>query len=190
MFAVILIGFTAFAVDLGNAFARKRSLQTQADLAALAGAGSLPNTIAAKAAALDYLRNNEVVGGQAWSEASITFSPGNTEIQVTTPPATVDFGFAGVLGRDEQEVTAFAEAGIFTPGALAPFFIAEGCVVDGESQFEIKTDPGNVTPTPINPAFFSPVYTASGTPVLTGATTPFEVLPNTAGQYISSPAII
>ena len=63
--AVVLIGFTAFAVDLGNAMARKRMTQTQADFAALAGAGLLPDADAAIDKAIDYLFENEVLGQES-----------------------------------------------------------------------------------------------------------------------------
>ena len=64
--AVVLIIFAAFAVDLGNAFARKRMVQSQADFAALAGAALLDGTPSSEAVArteaAEYLFLNEVLG--------------------------------------------------------------------------------------------------------------------------------
>ena len=60
--ALMLMAFGALAVDLGNAWARKRAIQTSADLAALAGAGGLPSTLDARRVAIDYLRRNPVQG--------------------------------------------------------------------------------------------------------------------------------
>lgn len=200
--AVVLIGVAAVAVDLGNAFARKRLVQTQADLAALAGAALLDGTAASAAPArtevLAYLGSNDVFGGATFDAATmdndnladgeIDVIEGFTKVKVTAPPATVDYGLAGVFEKSSLDVQAVAVAGIFSPGAIAPFFIAEGCLVSGGSRLEIKTDPGNVTPTPITPAFFdAPANPNKTWPALTGAPTPFEVLPNTPGQQVTVP---
>ncbi|MDQ1703458.1 MAG: hypothetical protein QOF57_2710 [Frankiaceae bacterium] len=56
--AVVLFAFGALAIDLGNGFARKRSTQTDADFAALAGGTKLPDTAAARQVAWDYLTRN------------------------------------------------------------------------------------------------------------------------------------
>ena len=63
--ALVLFGIGALAVDLGNSFTRRRAVQTTADLAALAGAQSLPNTCQAWQNAVIYLRNNPVVDDDA-----------------------------------------------------------------------------------------------------------------------------
>ena len=195
--AVVLIIFAAFAVDLGNAFARKRMVQSQADFAALAGAALLDGTPSSEAVArteaAEYLFLNEVLGDDFTAAEMLDGSLVNGEIEVfddyrkvrvTAPPATVGLGFAGVIGQDELDVQAVAVAGIFTPGALAPFFIAEGCLVEGGSRLEIKTDPGNVEPADFVPNEFSP---QGAIPSLDGAPTPFELLPDEADQEITVP---
>lgn len=60
--ALMLMALGAVAVDLGNAWARKRTVQTSADLAALAGAAGLPDITEARTLALDYLRRNNTEG--------------------------------------------------------------------------------------------------------------------------------
>jgi len=62
--ALVLMAFGAIAVDLGNAWARKRTVQTTADLAALAGASALPESIReARKRAIYYLKRNLAQGG-------------------------------------------------------------------------------------------------------------------------------
>ena len=51
---VVLLGLTAFAVDVGFAYFAHRSLQASADAAALAGAQELPSTSRATATAREY----------------------------------------------------------------------------------------------------------------------------------------
>ena len=64
--SVVLLGAAAFTVDLGNAYARKRSLQTSADLAALAGVARLPDGIAAaRTAVLASLCTDSGSGGSS-----------------------------------------------------------------------------------------------------------------------------
>ena len=133
--AVALIGFAAFAVDLGNGFARKRMLQTQADLAALAGGGSLPDASAAIQGATDYLIANEVIGDQGFAaltdgqrgNGEIIVKNNNTRIEVVTPPASVGVGLGRVLGQSDYDVQAVAEAEIRSPARILPFFIPANC---------------------------------------------------------------
>lgn len=196
---VLVFAFAAVAVDLGDSFARRRQVQSQADMAALAGAALLDGTSASAAPAIaeaaSYLTRNLVMGdafdaGQLsdadMSNGEIQVTDGYTRIRVTAPPATVAYGLARVIGHASAQVQAVAVAGIYTPGKLAPFFIADGCIVPGGSILQLKTDPGNVTPTPITPAWFPSPSSPGGTwPALTGAPTPLELFANAAGQQIT-----
>lgn len=139
LLAFALFTFGALAVDLGNAWARKRAVQNTADLAALAGAGQLPDTGAARAAAADYVTRNPVAGmapAAGWdtdgdlangeirfyvdSDADGTLdltqdpvapSGGGADfIRVVAPPAHVDFGLAGVVGASGVDVQRPATA--------------------------------------------------------------------------------
>ncbi len=71
--ALVLMAFGAIAVDLGNAWARKRAVQTTADLAALAGGSGLPDMREARVRAMDYLTRNPQQGG-ALDACSVTSS--------------------------------------------------------------------------------------------------------------------
>ena len=74
----ILLGFLAFATDVGILLRQKRVIQTAADSAAIAGAAELPNGItAARAAALADSSQNGVTNGT-----------GGVTISVTNPPSS------------------------------------------------------------------------------------------------------
>lgn len=151
--AVVLFGMAAFAVDMGNAWARKRDLQTQADLAALAGAAHLSSDSKAEAlAAVDeYLGHgcdrannpscvpldpNWVFGQEydaEWDLDDLNIEngevqfPADYKMRVITPMARVDFGFAGVLNSaDHVKLNAAAAVQVLSPGQVLPFFLMNG----------------------------------------------------------------
>jgi hypothetical protein len=165
--AIALIAFAAVAVDLGNGFARKRMVQTQADLAALAGASALPASDEAIELATDYLVRNKVMGGTGPltvaamkdgnpTNGEIAVVDGNTRIEVTTPQANVSLGLARVLGQSNLDVAAFAAAEIKSPARVLPFFIPAGCAApSGEIVLKAGAQSGGGT-TPTTQDFFSP----------------------------------
>jgi hypothetical protein len=177
--AVALIGFAAFAIDLGNAFARKRIVQTQADLAALAGGGFLPDSTVAASnpavlAAFDYLVKNTVVG----DDPSISFTDftdgddangeirvlgGGNRLGVLAPPAFVDYGLAQVFDQDGLDVQAYAEVGVFSPGVIAPFFLPYGCSTPLPSEIFVKSG-AQSTPTEPDPVFLMDMVSKNGDP--------------------------
>ena len=144
--ALVLIGICAFAVDLGNAFSRKRDVQSQADFAALAGANELgigntkvPRDPAVIAVA-DYLSKNKPQDDHAGPTPDVTPAQlvdnddKNGEVyftgdrmRVVTPKALVDYGLAGVLGQTEVNVHAEASVKILSGGGVMPFFAVDGC---------------------------------------------------------------
>jgi hypothetical protein len=188
--AVALFAFGALAVDLGNAFARKRVVQTQADLAALAGAAELPgDPTAAVETAFDYLQRNSALGGpEAWtleqftdgSEANGEITPvqANTRLRVVAPPATVDYALAGVIGFDSGDVQAEAEAAVLSPRRTLPFFIPSGCVSTGP----IVLKAGATAST--GPTYFSPSGKPPQTPQV-NAVTPLQLQHNVSGQQLT-----
>ena len=98
---LVLMGAGALAVDLGNAWARKRAIQNSADLAALAGAQGLPSTSAARTSAKDYITRN-VIQGQGLSGIAVNWDDDEGV------PAT-DAAFAAV-GRANGEIDFFLDA--------------------------------------------------------------------------------
>lgn len=150
LLVVVLFGLGALAVDLGNMQARKRTTQTTADLAALAGAQGLPDAALARTYALDYLLKNPVAGeayatcpacysdndrpDYANGEIIVTDSMGNAvtsgtdgkKIRVIVPRRTVNFGLANVMGFTSGTVHAAATATVGSPakGKILPFGVA------------------------------------------------------------------
>jgi Flp pilus assembly protein TadG len=125
---VILLGFAAFAVDLGNAFFAQRELQRSVDAAALAGAQELPDPAAVRTLAAEY--------GPADGAKNPLKSGRNTVVEVTTRciasapgcepvnavavngTTTVRTYFARVLGIDD--ITVHAKATACSPCSSKP----------------------------------------------------------------------
>lgn len=155
--ATLLFSLAALAVDLGNAWARKAHVQTQADVAAISGGALLPMTaenqsaIAAAVAARLASEANRVQGQQAVpvsgpqlldadvANGELTFqaADGTTcsddcpRMSLVAPRAVVDFGFASVLGYDETSVTARSTVEIRTPlpevDGVLPIWLPSSC---------------------------------------------------------------
>jgi hypothetical protein len=150
--AIVLFGFGALAVDLGNQYARARTAQTDADFAALAGAAQLPDQSAAFKAAYNYLKLNlpqDDNGAPVGDPANYTDgAPGNgeisfptaTRITIITPLRTVSFGLAGALGFKSGSVTRTATAEVRSPKKTLPFFLNLSCNVG--SQVIKQAPPG------------------------------------------------
>ncbi|HEU4399914.1 MAG TPA: pilus assembly protein TadG-related protein [Actinomycetota bacterium] len=138
----VLLGLAALAVDVGLSWAVRAEAQTAADAAALAGASGLPaGPAGAVAAVRQYLDAN--VPGLADRPADPNWPlngtdddgevvcwtlpgsppapgagcpPGSNALQVTTPPISVRYAFASVLGPAAHPIRALAAA---TAGPLA-----------------------------------------------------------------------
>lgn len=137
--SVLLFGFAAIAVDLGDAYARKRDIQTQADLAALAAGAQLPDHAGTRPqimqALQQYAAGNRTLGQDTTTWNFVDADPangfvefdGDDVVRVTAPAADVDFGFAGVLGVTGTRVAAEAAAEVRTPATALPFFVPAMC---------------------------------------------------------------
>ncbi len=115
--SMVLFGVSALAVDLGDAYARQRQLAASADLAALAGAGQLPDRAAARTAALENLCSQANVV-QGW--------PAGT---CPTPADSATWDFDGNLTNGEiQFYTGAPDPGSnrFSAGQLATGTTATG----------------------------------------------------------------
>jgi Flp pilus assembly protein TadG len=128
---MILIAFTALAVDVPMLYVTHARLQAAADIAALAGVVELPDEAAARAAAIDYAGKNMAVDAHgtvlaetdvaagSWDAASRTFTPGGTPrdaLSVTTRRAALNGNpvptfLAHALGFGEMDVIARSIAG-------------------------------------------------------------------------------
>jgi len=165
--SLLLLATGALAVDLGNAFARKRLVQTEVDLATLAGGAELPAADAASkatavAAVLDYLQRNATFGQDesTWTvgqlqdtdtaNGEVVFDSAN-RMRVTAPPATVDFGLAGALGFSSVGVSAVAAAEIRSPGVLMPMWLPASCGVGAVLGDTGPSGAGDPSPETANP---------------------------------------
>jgi hypothetical protein len=181
LMATMLFGLAAMSVDLGNAWARKRELQGQADLAALAGGAHLTADTHAEALeavdqflghgcdrvtdlACDPMDPNWTYGqayAGAWDLDDLDVDNGEVQflddwkMRVITPTATVDYGFAGVLSSDFDSVDLNADATvqIQSPGNVFPFFLLNGSDCSWGPQV-LKAGPqsGNEDPIAIAPS--------------------------------------
>lgn len=151
----MLFGMGAMSVDLGNAFARKRDLQAQADFAALAGADKLGagNTYAvtdeAVKAVRDYLNDNKpgtydpewtnvtaadliddsdhVQNGSAAERNGEVYFLSGDRMKVVAPDAMVNVGLGEAIGFNDFHVASEATVQIRSGGGVMPFFAVEGC---------------------------------------------------------------
>jgi Flp pilus assembly protein TadG len=104
---VVLLGFTALAVDIGSVASEKSNLQNAADAAALAGAQELPaNPEKAKLIASQYALAN----GKAGDQVVGTEVSGDDLIITVTIEREVNGYFSQFLGIDSNDVAAKATA--------------------------------------------------------------------------------
>ncbi len=117
---VMLLGFAAFSIDIGNAFLAQRELQRAVDAAALAGAQELPDEARIRTLAAEYGPEtggkNPLRTGRSTTlnvtTRCLTSAPGCIPINAVRVEgtSTVDTWFARVLGIDTIDVHATATA--------------------------------------------------------------------------------
>ncbi|MEL7655569.1 MAG: pilus assembly protein TadG-related protein [Bacillota bacterium] len=135
LFIVILLGMTAFALDLGSAYHQSSKLQNALDSAALAGAQELPadneadsDWTDAKVVAEEFAVYNGYTG--------VTCQPvhknGNTSEKIigiqVNGSREVEYQFAGVFGVEHGDVSKSATAQLFTAvgmSGLVPLSLTE-----------------------------------------------------------------
>lgn len=147
LLSLVLLTVSAMSVDLGNAWARKRSVQKQVDIAALFAGNLLPVSTSAERTAIAQLVADSMnspenkVSGQPAATASgllsadladgqITFQDDTgaacdvgtacTQMTVVAPFARVDFGLAGVAGVSYANVTRRAVVRVFSQVPAGP----------------------------------------------------------------------
>jgi hypothetical protein len=150
--ALVLTGLlvmSAMAVDLCAVYNERRQDQSAADAAALAAAQDLPSVSTAVATAKSVAATNlgEPVTAAQWDSCTdgsafpvpsgytkvsgsscIAFNSAVRRIFVRLPVRQYDAAFAGIVGLDEFEHSAFAVAGVETEGfgGVLPFALAAG----------------------------------------------------------------
>lgn len=199
LLATFFFGSAAMAVDLGNAWARKRDVQKQVDISALSVGWMLPMTtnnrmaIAGKVA--DYFADqSNLVAGQSSATASqlvngllsdgeIFFQNSDftactndcPQMRVVAPTSRVEFGLAAAIGFDhimvQREATVRITSELPPADKTIPFWLPTGCGY-GPTEADTTQGGGNqVEPTP------TPTDTASPTPTVTAAPVPYYPTP-------------
>ncbi|MCM0619230.1 TadE/TadG family type IV pilus assembly protein [Nocardioides bruguierae] len=140
--AVVLIGIGAFAVDLGQAYAKKSLLQTDVDVASMAAAAELTQEDGCNAEVIDtaeeYLTHadNAVPGqypidlGGSAGDGDGFISCSDWTVHLWAPASEVELGLGQVISdSDSFDVASYAAAEVGSPGASGtlPFFGVQGC---------------------------------------------------------------
>jgi Flp pilus assembly protein TadG len=121
LLAVVLLGLAGLSIDVGNLYLQKLQMQNAADAAVLAGGQQLPDTSGATATALQYITDN----GQDPTNASVTFSNGNSRINVTLTKNVPTY-FMPVLGISSVPVTVSAAGVLSSAGGPFDYAIFSG----------------------------------------------------------------
>ena len=146
---VALVGLLAYVIDEGVIYESRRSFQTVADSAALAGAQELPeHPDIAIQAAIDYAAMHEVPEDELNIVIEDTFISNDT-IRVTSADMNRQLYFGGIFGMNTTPVGADATAFIGSPGeflGVVPWAVPEDIWVPGE-EYALKANkpgsPGN-----------------------------------------------
>ena len=138
---IVLLGASALAIDVGNAYQQQRLAQSSADAAALAAAQelinlSVPASVRAAnaiAEAKSYAERNFDTAPSAWSgcadsdalaivpdlsangNACISLDTTLTQVRVKLPARTIHNAFGGILGAPSTMVSASAAALVGSP---------------------------------------------------------------------------
>jgi hypothetical protein len=110
-FMVSVIAFAGLAVDVGNAYVQRRSVQNVADAAALAGAAAIPAGSYSPAAQQMAAKNDK-----AGDSVAVSFN--GTDTVTVTVQRTAPTFLLRVLGKTSIPVSATAKATIETVGAV------------------------------------------------------------------------
>lgn len=102
---VVIFGFTAFAVDFGNAYTTKVSMQDACDLSALAAADSLPEIAKTESVAKEYAELN----GYDPENVTVNILNNGEQVEVKIKKDVKTY-FAGVVGYSELPVSCKAVA--------------------------------------------------------------------------------
>ncbi|GAA2150410.1 hypothetical protein GCM10009844_31310 [Nocardioides koreensis] len=149
LLAVLLLGIGAFAVDFGQAYAKKSLIQTDVDLAALAAAAELDDEDSCNSdvvtKATEFLKKSEnAVPGQATDgSGGVAVDLDNLDhndgyiicedwtVKLWAPYAHVPFGLARALPGNfdgvDVDAEAWAQVRAARAGATLPFFAVTGC---------------------------------------------------------------
>ena len=133
---VILLSFSAFAIDLGVYNLKKGQLQTACDAAALAGCYKLPDTAQAIITAKEYLVKN----GFSSTAAVVTIENYNKSVKVVSAQDQTTY-FANIFGVKHLGYSCLATATTTTKkiaGAAMGFAIYSGNSYPTQPSFSVR----------------------------------------------------
>ena len=198
LLALVLLGVSALAVDVGQVYAKRAALQSNVDLAVMAAAAELDSDGACNpevvAAAIDYLQKdtNEVpdqvtldLGGSP-GDGDGFIRCNDWKVELWAPTAHVDYGLArAVMNEDTADegidVPAYAAAQIKSPSQTdtLPMYAVSGC--DNGAQTLTDPPPGpaptSTAPptTPVGDADIKNPLTVTPNDVDSGTAAPYPV---------------
>ena len=174
----VIIGIASFAIDAGSLYETRRSVQTVADAAALAGVQELPeNPNLAIQKAIEYAALNNLTITSSDVTISQTYVNNDT-INVTAINPDAPLYLAGIFGRDSATVNANASAVIGSPSlvnGVVPWGFEENNYTPGE-EYVLKCGsppapgPGNFGALAIDGQGAN-IYRST---IMNGATTPLS----------------
>jgi Flp pilus assembly protein TadG len=162
VFMFSLLGMAALAIDAGSWYQTKRSLQADADAAALAGASQLPASwsSAQTAASSQYSKNGNASDTVTYQNTSNLAS--NDTVTVTASRSNPSF-FAKLFGINNATITATSRATVesytkvVSTGQVMPWGVMKASWTLGQ-QYSIYTDNSS----PNNGSLSLPVKDGSG----------------------------
>ena len=214
LMVVLLLSVAALATDIGNTVARRTATQTQADFAALAAVAKLDSATVAGAtpsATVVATVSDSLNANQPQDDARSCWrtsppscvtsthltdgSLGNGEVrftdlglQVVSPEAWVDFGFAEVFGSSGTHVSSRATVNVYSGGKrVMPAYGVSGC----DYGRQTLSDPARGQVVAVVPIVAHPgdvnVTDLSGPPVLTDAsgTAVNALVPGSTGNKLT-----
>lgn len=214
LMAVLLLSVAALATDIGNAVARRTATQTQADFAALAAVSKLDGPTVAgatpSATVVDTVRDSlnanqpQDDARSCWRTSppscvtSAHLTDGNLAngevrftdvgLQVVSPQAWVDFGFAEVFGSSGTNVSSRATVNVYSGGKrVMPAYGVSGC----DYGRQTLSDPARGQTTSIAPVLAHPSDVNAtdlvGPPALTDSSgaTVNSLTPNSTGNLLT-----
>jgi Flp pilus assembly protein TadG len=128
LFVVVLLGMAGLVIDLGNGYLQKRSTQSVADAAALAGASAIPQGAWQTAAAQNAAKNDRP--GDQMTES---LSGGDTvTVTITRSSPTYILGLFGVHTITVSSTAkATVEALSQVSGHVAPYAVSQASYANG-----------------------------------------------------------
>ena len=194
LLALVLLGVSALAIDIGQVYAKRSALQSNVDLAVMAAVAELDSDGACNQevvdTAVEYLEmNTNVVPDQvaldlggAPSDADGFIRCNDWKVELWAPTAKVEYGLARAVMNEETadegiDVPAYAAAQIKSPSQTdtLPMYAVSGC----DTGAQILTDP---PPGPA-PTSAAPPTTPVGDADLQGAG-PLVVTPNSVDSGV------